>query len=200
MHTHALVPSTAPGCPPALPVPRAAPADTGTPFSMPNPSAGMWFGAGQTLTQKQPQFISPVAVESFQAGQDALAASRGPGSGVCARLLLQQESKGGTGSTALKPQQLLLRRCLSSAILSPPMSPVPPTALLKGRATAKLSPLFSFHLGTAKVRPAFGLVLGKQNWVSSKKVSHLCHEPASQKGWPWLVPTARRRSISVGHV
>lgn len=44
---------------------------------MPNLSAGMHFGAGQTLAQKQPQFISPVAVESFQAGQDDPTASRG---------------------------------------------------------------------------------------------------------------------------
>lgn len=116
VYTHLVlstVPGT-PGCPPALPMPHTASADTGTSFPVLSPSVRMQLGAGQTLIQKQ-QFISPVAMESFQAGQDAPAV-RQAGNRGCTRLLLQQESKGSVGSTALRPQGLLLKRCFSSAV------------------------------------------------------------------------------------
>lgn len=70
-----LAPTTTPGCLPA-PVRPTQPLQTqGHPFPC-------RFGAGQMLCQKQPRFISPVAVESFQAGQGAPAASHGRGAGA----------------------------------------------------------------------------------------------------------------------
>lgn len=83
-------------------------------------------------------FISPVAVESFQAGQDA-AAVRWVGTGGCTRLLLQgQHGRHSSQTPEAAFGEMILFSCLSC-----PMSLVPPTALLKEHITSKLFPLFS---------------------------------------------------------
>lgn len=112
------------------------------------------------------QFISPVAAESFQVGQDALSARRA-GTGDCTRLLLLQESKGSVGSTALRSQGLLLQRCFSSAVchLQCHLSHQQPSS----KGSKPLSFFFILlPLADSRCNPSFWPGAGQTELVSSK--------------------------------
>lgn len=62
---------------------------------------------------------------------------------------------------------------------SPPMSPAPPTALLKGHVTAKLFCFVLLLLVDSKGKPGVWAGAGQTELVSSKKVSYLHPEGAA---------------------
>lgn len=165
------------GLPTHARMPRTAPADTGTPLPVPNPQAVMRFGAGQMLTQKQPQFISPAAVERVQAGQGAPAESHG-----------------------LSDPRGYFRRDFSPLPFVPSDVPCPTNGTGQRTRNHRAFCFVRLPLADSKGEPGIRAGAGQTDVVSLKEVSYLCHQPAAQQKRPRLVPAARSRSVSAGRV